>query len=182
MLKLTLALPLMASLAIANVSLTTQGNVVYHIDGKPSTSKMADEGSLIEYISGDGKISLKDDVSNKKLTLNKTGDQYTASKSSSILSLAGIKAYFAKVEVENKNAFTRGDSNCAAFDAKKETLKLAPSISSILYYRDGELVDEYKVQDQNIISSNNSKVSYKSGDIMRFLDRDEYDIYCLEVK
>ena len=65
---------------------------------------------------------------------------------------------------------------------KKETLKLAPSISSILYYRDGELVDEYKVQDQNIISSNNSKVSYKSGDIMRFLDRDEYDIYCLEVK
>ena len=160
MLKLTLALPLLASLAIANVSLTTQGNVVYHINGKPSTSKMADEGSLIEYISGDGKISLKDDVSNKKLTLNKTGDQYTASKSSGILSLAGIKAYFAKVEVENKNAFT----------------------SSILYYRDGELVDEYKVQDQNIISSNNSKVSYKSGDIMRFLDRDEYDIYCLEVK
>ena len=180
--KSILGICALAVLAMADADIKTKGDVVYSIDGAQSTATKAKEGSVIEYKSGDGKLSIKDDVANKSIILKSQNQKYQVAKSTSIFSFNGIKAYFAKVETDNKGAFTRADGKCETLNIKKGTLTLTQDVKFIRYYQNNDLITEFQVENSKIAKQDKVNIKPKKGDIVRLLDKDGYDLYCLEIE
>ena len=52
----------------------------------------------------------------------------------------------------------------------------------IRYYQDDKLVSEYEVLGGEIKALSQNSLKNKKGDIIRLLDKDEYDIGCLVIE
>lgn len=180
MLKITLISIALASSLFADATIKTKSNVIYTIDGKESIATSAKEGSVIEYKSGNGKLSIKDSVTNKSIALRKVGDKYEVAKEGS--SLGSLKTYFAEAEIENKGAFTRGDGSCAPINLAKDALPITADVAIIRYYQEDKLVAEYKVENKALKLLSAKAPQSHAGDTIRLLDKDEYDIGCLVVE
>ena len=168
------------TLAFADAQIKASEGVKYSIDGKESTEIIAKEGSAIEYKSGDGKLSIKDSVTNKSIALRKAGDKYIAASEQN--ALGELKLYFIVAKMENKGAFTRGDEYCAKINIENDALPITPDVKFIRYYQDDKLVANYEVVDNNIKALSQNSLKNKNGDIIRLLDKDEYDIGCLVIE
>lgn len=174
--KKAFILSLVASLCLANVYIKTQGDVIYTIDGQTSTKTEVKDGSTIKFESGNGKLFLTDTVSNQDIELSKPGQSHTAEVAQTIF--GEIKAFFtAKVEVEQKGAFTRG-GDCLVFKISIDTLPINQNAHTLKYYQKDKLVYTCKVDE----CFTQKKIKSKSGDIIRILDKDGYDIYCLRIE
>lgn len=170
----------LASSLLADAQIKIKGDVVYSIDGTQSTATKAKEGSVIEYKSGNGKLSIKDSVTKKSIALRKVGDKYEVAKEGS--SFGGIKTYFAQAQVESKGAFTRGDGECDTINLKKDALPITHDVAYIRYYQNDAIVAEYEVKDKTISLKSGKAPKNKKGDTIKLLDKSEYSIGCLEIK
>ena len=168
------------TLAFADAQIKASEGVKYSIDGKESTEIIAKEGSAIEYKSGEGKLSIKDSVTNKSIALRKAGDKYIVASEQN--ALGELKSYFIVAKMENKGAFTRGDEYCAKINLENDALPITPDVKFIRYYQDDKLVANYEVVDNNIKALSQNSLKNKNGDIIRLLDKDEYDIGCLTIE
>lgn len=178
--KSILGICALAVLAMADADIKTKGDVVYSIDGAQTTTTSAKEGSVIEYKSGNGKLSIKDSVTNKSIALRKAGDKYIAASEQN--ALGKLKSYFTVAKIESKGAFTRGDEYCAKINLENDALPITPDVKFIRYYQDDKLVANYEVVDNNIKALSQNSLKNKNGDIIRLLDKDEYDIGCLAIE
>lgn len=168
------------TLAFADAQIKASEGVKYSIDGKESTEIIAKEGSVIEYKSGDDKLSIKDSVTNKSIALRKAGDKYIAASEQN--ALGKLKSYFTVAKIESKGAFTRGNEYCAKINLVNDALSITPDVKFIRYYQDDKLVSEYEVLGGEIKALSQNSLKNKKGDIIRLLDKDEYDIGCLVIE
>ena len=172
--KIFLSLAAGVALLFAEAEIAVSGNVVYSIDDKASTASVLKDGQTISYINGTGKIDINDKEANKRFTLGKEGNSYTAVQKASFFS--GIQAVFAKSQSTQKGAFTR-NSNCEVLNMKKDILVISPSIETVEIFRDNKLLREFTT-----LSAPNSEIKILPGDGIYLTDPNGYDTKCYTVE
>lgn len=151
----------------ASANLSIEGDAIYSIDNKISTSKVLKDGKTIKFEKGNGVINIFDNETNQDIVLDAPLTTYTAAAKAGIFS--GLKAVFVKIQTSENQAATRGNGAFIELDKDKDVLQIGDSISEILIYRNDSRIASINLKNPTDL------IELKSGDKIFLIDLEGYD-------